>query len=162
MRVFRMSVVVAAALVLAVGSPTGAAADGPADVSGGVSHEDESQDFEANPDCGGAVAVTETQQGTERVRIVEHGDSFHFMAGESVWTTTTSQDPSFEPVPDRKITDAVVFHDIQGGRVVVFHESFQDRDTFWGDIQVRETYVEVGGEIKVERFTGKNLPPDGC
>lgn len=157
----RTSVTTGAGLALALIAATPAAATGPADVSGGVSHEDETYLIPADPECGSEHDLIETQSGVERLRIVEHGDTFHFVAGESVTTTTTSDDPELQ-VADRKITDAVVFHSIRGDQVVVFSETFMDRDTYWGDIQVRVTYVEVDGDTKVDRFTGKNLPPDGC
>lgn len=158
----RASATTAATLLIVIGWSSPAAATGPADVTGGVSHEDEIYEIPANPECGNAVDVTETQQGVERLRIVQHGDAFHFIAGESVTTTTSSTDPSFVPVPDRKITSSVVFHAIRGGQVIVFSENYTDRDTAFGDIRVHATNVEVNGTTKVDRFTGKNLPPDGC
>ena len=127
-----------------------------------ISHEDEVNVIPADPDCGAPVATTETQEGTERLHIVESEDDFHFVAGEAVWITGAWDDPALGAPPPRQVTDAVVFHSINDGEVVVFHESFHDNGTLWGDIAVHEAYVEVNGDVKVERFFGRNLPPDGC
>lgn len=79
-----------------------------------------------------------------------------------MWVTAVWEDGSPLDMPPRRITDAVVFHSVNGGAVVIFHESFHDRGTPWGHIAAQVTYVEVDGEVKVERFSGRNQPPEGC
>jgi hypothetical protein len=142
-------------------SPAMAAGNRPT-VTTVISHDDEVYYIPANPDCDMPVGVTETQQGTERRHIVETDDDFHFVAGETVLVTGVWDDATLGPLPTRRVTDAVVFHRINDGKVVIFHESFRDRGTPYGDIAVQMTYVEVNGIVKVERFSGRNLPPDGC
>jgi hypothetical protein len=62
---------------------------------------------------------------------------------------------------DRHVTDAGVFNLIDNGPTV-FHESFHDRNTDWGDIFVTTTFVEVNGKVQVDHTLARNLPPDGC
>jgi hypothetical protein len=147
--------------LLAAVFATPSTADGPPEVFTAVSHEDETVIIPADPNCG-EVGATEVQQGTERLHVVISDDDVHLVAGETVWIYTTLDDPSLPTPAPRHQTDAVVFHSINDERVVIFHESFRDRNTEFGDISVNETSVVVHGDIKVERFVGRNLPPDGC
>ena len=138
------------------------AAGDPPDVTHVVSHEDETFYIPAAPECGAPFGATEIQEGTERLHIVESGEDIHFAAGETIWVTVISDDPTAAPTDPRQVTDAVVFHSINEGAVQIFHESFHDNGTVWGDIAVHETFVEVNGTVRVERFSGRNLPPEGC
>ena len=149
-----------AGLVAAVFA-TPSMAEGPPEVFTLVSHEDEIYIIPADPNCGG-VGATEVQEGTEWRHTVESDDDFHFVAGETVFIYTTLDDPSLPTPPTRHQTDTVVFHAINDEFVVIFHESYRDRNTFYGDISVKETHVDINGEVKVDRFDGRNLPPDGC
>jgi hypothetical protein len=66
------------------------------------------------------------------------------------------------PVRERQGTDALTFQLVNDGAVEVFHESFHDNNTVFGDIHLYVTFVTVNGEVKVDHFFGRNLPPEGC
>jgi hypothetical protein len=138
------------------------AADVPPDVFTVVSHEDEVFLFPADPTCGAPVGSTEVQQGTQWRHVVGTEDGLHFVAGEAVWVYGTWDDPSLAPPEPRHVAHAMIIQSIKDERVLIFHESFQDRNTFWGDISVIQTLVIVNGEIKVGHFMGRNEPPEGC
>jgi hypothetical protein len=155
----------AAGLIVGVAAAvfaTPSTADVPPDVFTVVSHEDEVFLIPANPDCGAPVASTEVQQGTEWHHLVGNEDGFHVVAGEAVWVYGTWDDPSLTPPTPRHIAHAIVIQSIKDERVLIFHESYQDRNTFWGDISVNQTLVIVNGEVKVGHFRGRNEPPEGC
>jgi hypothetical protein len=135
----------------------------PPEVTTVISHEAETQHLEADPACLMPVGVTEIQEGTERFHTVEQGDTLHFVAGETVRIQEISDDPSI-PTSERQATDAVIFQHIENGGAVVevFHESFHDKPTVWGDIAFYVTFVSVDGEVRVDRVFGRNLPPEGC
>ena len=78
------------------------------------------------------VGVTEISEGTERLHIVENGDTVHFTAGETIRIQEISNDPSI-PIGERRATDAVIFQHIENGGAVVevFHQSFHDKPTVW-------------------------------
>jgi hypothetical protein len=46
--------------------------------------------------------------------------------------------------------------------VEIFHEAFHDKPTLWGNIALYTTFVVVRGEVHVDHFFGRNLPPEGC
>jgi hypothetical protein len=150
-----------AGLVAAVFA-TPSTADGRPDVFTVVSHEDEIYLIPANPECGAPVGSTEVQQGTEWHHAVGSDDSFHLVAGEAVWVYTTWDDPSLTPPDTRHIAHAIVIQSIKDEKVLIFHESYQDRNTYWGDISVNQTLVIVDGVLKVGNYRGRNEPPEGC
>ena len=109
----------------------------------------------------GLPGSTEYWSGTERYHAVEFADgSVNITWGASFKVHQVSDDPTVAP-RDRQGTDANVFHLSDNGPVV-FHESFHDRNTDWGDIFLTTTFVEVNGEVQVDHTLTRNLPPDGC
>ena len=51
---------------------------------------------------------------------------------------------------------------VNNGAVEVFRESFLDQPTIWGNIAFYTTFVAINGEVKVDHFFGRDLPPEGC
>jgi hypothetical protein len=80
-------------------------------------------------------------------------NGFHFVTGEAVWVYATWDDPSLTPPDTRHIAHAIVIQSIKDEKVLIFHESYQDRNTYWGDISVNQTLVIVDGVLK-----GRELP----
>jgi len=44
----------------------------------------------------------------------------------------------------------------------VFHESFHDFNTDFGDIFFSTTFVAVDGEVLVDHNIARNIPPETC
>ena len=126
-----------------------------------VTHFEKSQHFDANPDCGAPVGVTEYGTGTEHLVVVEDGDTLHVTYGEQFRIVEVSDDPSISPVV-RHGSDALSFQIVNGGAVEIFHESFHDQPTSWGNIGFTTTFVAVDGQVKVDHFFGRDLPDEGC
>ena len=62
--------------------------------------------------------------------------------------------PLFEPLIG---TDEITLHLINNGPTI-YHESFHDSNTVFGDIFVVTTFVAVNGDVRVDYFIGRNLP----
>jgi hypothetical protein len=114
--------------------------------------------FEA---CAGAPANTEYFSGIEHLQIVEQGDDIHVSYGVTFHVFEVYDDPSI-PTRERRGTDAISFQLVNNGTVRVFHESFHDFNSDFGDIFLATTFVAVNGEVLVDHFLGRNLPPEGC
>jgi hypothetical protein len=86
---------------------------------------------------------------TDHLIVTDLGDSLHVVFGEHGTYSTIFDDPAIENYSSQ-FTDAQHFNITRGG-TVVFTEQFHD---FPGTIriQVRIVFVEVGGEVHVERF----------
>jgi hypothetical protein len=125
-----------------------------------VNHVEFSDHFDADPNCG-TEGSTEFFDGTDRLQSVVEGDTVHVAFGSTFKILEVSDDPSV-PVRERQATDAATFQLVNNGAVQIFHESFHDKNTVWGDIALYVTFVAVNGQVQVDHFFARNLPPDGC
>jgi len=100
-------------------------------------------------DICGARAGWTTVEVTDHLVVTDLGDSLHVVFGEHGTYSTIFDDPAIEDY-NSQFTDAQHFNITRGG-TVVFTEQFHD---FPGTIriQVRIVFVEVGGEVHVDRF----------
>ena len=164
MRTVRRLLLPAAAMAVVVTSmvaPAPAAAKPPPIAFTEVNHFEKSFYLPPNPDCGAISGVTIFAQGTEHLHVTEFDDSYHVAYGETFKIQEVSDDPSI-PVVETQGTDALTYHFIKGGAVEVFHESFHDNNTPWGDIAFYTTFVVVNGEVHVDHTFGRDNPPEGC
>jgi hypothetical protein len=143
---------------LAIAGP--AAAAGQATVTATVNH------LFSNPEhffgCPGEPGVTEYATGTERVQSVELASgTLNVSLGRTLRIIEVSDDPTVPP-RERQVTDAQTFHLINNGPQVIFHDSFHDMNTGFGDTFSFSTYVVAAdGEVRVDHSFERN-PFPGC
>jgi hypothetical protein len=112
------------------------------------------------PGCG-FPGSTEYSTGTEHLQVVEFTDgTLHVAYGETFTILEVSDDPTVPP-RERQGTDALTFHLINNGPEI-FHESFHDKNTVFGDIFFMTTFVAINGEVQVDHTLARNPPPEGC
>ena len=110
------------------------------------------------PYCG-IPGTTEYLTGTDRYHLVLFPDgSVNVAWGGSFKIHQVYDDPALTPI-DRQGFDAGVFHLTNNGPVI-FHESFRDRNSDFGDIFIVTTFVELNGQVIVDHSLARNLP--GC
>jgi hypothetical protein len=158
-RLSRVMVITALGGLTPIVAAVPASAD-PPDVTTEINHFETSQHFDPSPNCPGSGA-TEFAEGTSHLHVVEDGDTLHSVFGETFRILEVPDDPTL-PVRERQGTHALTFQLVNDGAVEVFHESFHDNNTIFGDIRLYVTFVAVNGEVKVDHFFGRNLPPEGC
>jgi hypothetical protein len=111
--------------------------------------------------CGGSPGVTEYLTGREHLHFVEFTNgTLNVSYGTPFWVTEVSDDPTVPP-RQRQGTDAWTFHLIDNGPEV-FHESFHDLNTGFGDTFAVTTFVAVDGQVRVDHDLVRNPPPPGC
>jgi hypothetical protein len=111
--------------------------------------------------CGSVPANTEYGSGTEHLQIVRDGDDIHVAFGDTFQISEVYDDPAI-PTRERRGSDAGTFQLVNNGAVVVFHESFHDLNTDFGDIFFITTFHAVNGEVLVDHTLARNPPPEGC
>jgi hypothetical protein len=142
--------------VMLVASPASAAGD--PTVTTTVQKVSFAEHFDAA--CG-LPGATEYISGLDRYHSVEFADGAVNIAWGGMFTIhEVSDDPSVPP-RDRQGTDSLSLHIAADGSGV-FHESFHDRNTAFGDIFLTTTFVLVNGKVVVDHTLARNLPPDGC
>jgi hypothetical protein len=147
---------ICAATALAIAAP--ARAQGAPTVTTDVNHFSKVAHF---PACGGFAGTTEYATGTEHLQVVELTDgNLNVAYGETFKILEVSDDPTV-PQRERQGTDALTFHLIDNGPEI-FHESFHDNNTVFGDIFLTTTFVAVNGEVRVDHTLARNQPPEGC
>ena len=146
------------AIAVAAGLGGAAVAAASASAAATVNHFSKVQHFDAG--CG-LPGATEYATGTEHlnVRDLDNG-TLHVTYGETFKILQVSDDPTVAP-RERQGTDAITFHLINNGPTV-FHESYRERNTDFGDIFFFTTFVAVHGEVRVDRTFARNPPPPGC
>jgi hypothetical protein len=154
-----VALVVAAASVL-IGWTTVASAETPT-VTTQVDKFSKVMHFDAAPECNEPSGTTEYVTGIEHLQVVSQGDTIHVAFDETFWTLEVADDPAI-PTRERHGTDAISFNLVDNGAVRVFHESFHETNTVFGDIFLSTTFHAVNGEVLVDHFIGRNLPPEGC
>jgi hypothetical protein len=118
-------------------------------VSTEVNHFVFSQHFDPPP-CGiPPYGSTEILTGMSRLHVTEFDDTLHVSFGEAFNLTEIADDPSI-PVRYRQVTDAGTFQVSADGTVQVFHESFHDKNTVYGDLVGHTTFVVVNGAVHVD------------
>ena len=152
---WRSCIVPCVALVasLAVTSPASAA--GKATVTTTVNK----LSFSEHYDSGGCPfpGSTEYLTGVEHHHITELPDgTLNLVDGSNVKILEVSDDPSVAP-RERQSTDEITLHLINNGPKI-YHESFHDSNTVFGDIFLVTTFVAVNGVVRVDHFIGRNLP----
>jgi hypothetical protein len=156
-RARRLGVAVAICAIASLAIAGSAAAAGNATVTTTVSHFSKATHFDP---CLGFAGTTEYATGTEHLHVVELADGTrHVSYGETFWITEVSDDPTI-PSRERQGTDALTFHLINNGPEI-FHESFHDKNTFFGDIFFFTTFVAVDGKVRVDHTFVRN-PPSDC
>ena len=111
--------------------------------------------------CGGGPGVTEYLTGREHVQVVDFGQgTLKLTYGLTFRVTEVSDDPTV-PSRERQGSDERTLHLLDDGSVI-FHESFHDLNTGFGDTFAVTTFVGVGGEVRVEHDFVRNPPPSGC
>jgi hypothetical protein len=151
----------AAAAVSALAGGTTAASAGTPTVTTTVDKFSVVVHFDAAPECGLPYGSTEYQTGTEHLQIVRDGDNLHVAFGDSFQITQVSDNPAI-PTRERKGSDAGTFQLVNNGAERIFHESFHDFNSDFGDIFTTTTFVAVNGQVLVSHSIDRNLPPDGC
>ena len=106
--------------------------------------------------------MTEYATGTERQQVVELATgTLNVSFGWTLRITEVSDDPTVPP-RERQSTDAQTFHLINNGPEMIFHESFHDMNTGFGDTFSFTTVVRaVDGEVRVDHHFERN-PFPGC
>jgi hypothetical protein len=155
-----VALVVAAALG-AIGSTSALASAEPPTITTNVDKFSFNHHFDAAPECGLPYGSTEYWTGTQHLQVVSEGDNIHVAYGETFQVIQVSDNPAIA-TRERRGTDAWNFELVNNGAVRVFHESFHDLNTDFGDIFLTSTFVAVNGEVVVDHFLGRNLPPEGC
>ena len=151
-----IAIALCALVSLAVAAPASAA--GRPTVTTTVNHFSKVNHYDG---CGGFAGVTEYATGTEHLHVVEFANgTVNVSYGETFWITEVSDDPTVPP-RERQGTDALTFHLINNGPEI-FHESFHDRNTGFGDTFFFTTFVAVDGEVRVDHTFVRNPPPPGC
>lgn len=115
--------------------------------------------FSEHYDSGGCPfpGSTEYLTGTEHRHVTELADgTLNFVYGSNFKILEVSDDPSVAP-RERQGTDEITLHLINNGPTI-YHESFHDSNTVFGDIFVVTTFVAVNGDVRVDHFIGRNLP----
>jgi len=143
---------------IALAAPASAA---PPTVTTTVRHVQFADHYDDNPSCG-TVASTVYYDGTDRLHVAFAGDTIHASYGATFKIREVPDDPSF-PTLEREATDSFTFQLTNGG-VQVFHESFHDSVTPFGDLRLYTTFVAVDGVVKVDytRVGPSGVPPPGC
>ena len=145
---------VALVALLAVSSPASAA--GQATVTTTVNKLSFSEHYD-NAGCG-IPGSTEYLTGIEHRHVTELADgTLNVVDGINFKILEVSDDPSVAP-RERQGTDEITLHLINNGPKI-YHESFHDSNTVFGDIFVVTTFVAVNGDVRVDHFIGRNLPP---
>jgi hypothetical protein len=100
---------------------------------------------------------TENVTGVGHRHVTELPDgTLNVVDGINVKILEVSDDPSVAP-RERQSTDEIITHLINNGPTI-YHESFHDSNTVFGDIFVVTTFVAVDGVVRVDHFIGRNLP----
>lgn len=144
---------VALVALLAVSSPASAA--GQATVTTTVDKISYSEHY----DSGGCPfpGSTEYVTGVGHRHVTELPDgTLNVVDGINVKILEVSDDPLVAP-RERQSTDEIITHLINNGPTI-YHESFHDSNTVFGDIFVVTTFVAVNGDVRVDHFIGRNLP----
>lgn len=140
-------------VALAVSSPASAA--GNATVTTTVKKVSYSEHY----DSGGCPfpGSTEYWTGIEHLHVTALADgTLNVVLGNNWKILEVSDDPSVPP-RERQGTDEIITHLINNGPTI-YHESFHDNNTVFGDIFVTTTFVAVNGDVRVDHFIGRNLP----
>jgi hypothetical protein len=144
--------------LLGLGLVPPAAAQEPPTVTTAVNHFSTVREFPAY--CG-FPASTEYATGTEHLQVVVlPSGTLKVTYGETFTILEVSNDLAVPP-RERKGTDALTFHLINNGPEI-FHESYHEHNTVFGDIFLTTTFGAVEGEVRVDHTLGRNLPPEGC
>jgi hypothetical protein len=154
-RAWRSCMVPCVALVAALAVTSPASADSQATVTTTVRKFSYSEHY----DSGGCPfpGSTEYVTGIEHRQVVELSDgTLNLVYGDNFKILEVSDDPSVAP-RERQGTDEIIQHLINNGPVI-YHESFHDSNTVFGDIFVTTTFVAVNGDVRVDHFIGRNLP----
>lgn len=100
--------------------------------------------------------------GNERLIVVDRGDSLHVTYGETFKILAVPDDPSI-PSNTRQGTGALSFNMLKDGKLIIFKESFHDFGPAAWDpfakIQFFTTFFYRDGEVIVDHFFGRDLPP---
>jgi hypothetical protein len=141
---------------LAIAGP--AAAEGQPTVTTTVNNLSEVEHFDG---CGGSPGVTEYLTGKEHFQVVDFTDgTLKVSYGRTFRVTEVSDDPALPP-RERQGSDQITLHLIDNVPQI-FHESFHDLNTGFGDTFAVTTFVAVGGEVRVDHDLVRNPPPPGC
>jgi hypothetical protein len=154
-KAWRSCVVPCVGLVAALAVAAPASADGQATVTTIVNK----LSFSEHYDSGGCPfpGATEYLTGVEHRHITELSDgTLNVVYGVNFKILEVSDDPSVAP-RERQGTDEIITHLINNGPLI-YHESFHDSNTVFGDIFVVTTFVAVNGDVRVDHFIGRNLP----
>jgi hypothetical protein len=158
MRVRRLLAALFAGAIGALALVPPAAAQEPPTVTTVVNHSSTVKEFPAY--CG-FPASTEYATGTEHLQVaVLPSGTLQVTYSETFEILEVSSDPAVPP-RERKGTDALTFHLINNGPKI-FHESYHENNTVFGDIFLTTTFVAIDGEVLVDHNLGRNLPPEGC
>lgn len=161
----QMPIVVAsvASLVMAFLAVAPAAAARPQVTVDRNLHFETVQHFPAG-DCG--PGSTEIATGNSHLIVVDDGTTLHVQFMETFKVRMIWDDDLF-PEATRQGTDALHFNLNRNG-TETFHESFHDfgpapfADGADMHIQLFVTFVAKDGDVKVDHFMGRDLPPEGC
>ena len=154
-KAWRACIVPCVALMAALAVAAPASADGQATVTTTVNKISYSEHY----DSGGCPfpGSTEYLTGVEHHHITELADgTLNLVDGSNVKILEVSDDPSVAP-RERQSTDEIILHLINNGPKI-YHESFHDSNTVFGDIFLVTTFVAVNGVVRVDHFIGRNLP----
>src|SRR5262245_24068444 len=137
------------------------AAARPPVVSTDVNHFHVMQHFDPLPGCGTQYGTTAVATGTERLHVTQTDDMLHVAYGETFRIVETPDDPSVLSY-EHQGTDALTFQLVNNGAVQVFHESWHDNKTAFGDLSFHTAFVAVNGEVHVDHTFGRGEVPPGC
>jgi hypothetical protein len=154
-KAWRSCIVPCVGLVGALAVTAPASADAQATVTTTVHKLAYSEHYDAG--CG-IPGSTEYVTGIEHRQVVQLADgTLNLVYGLNVKILEVFDDPSLAP-RERQSTDEITQHLINNGPLI-YHESFHDSNTDFGDIFVVTTFVAVNGDVRVDHFIGRNLPP---
>jgi len=154
-KAWRACIVACVALMAALAVVAPASADGQAAVTTSVDKISYSEHYNSGgcPFAGSTEYVT----GVGHRHVTELSDgTLNVVDGINVKILEVSDDPSVAP-RERQSTDEIITHLINNGPLI-YHESFHDSNTAFGDIFVVTTFVAVNGDVRVDHFIGRNLP----
>jgi hypothetical protein len=154
-KAWRSCLVPSVALVAALAVTAPASAAGNATVTTTVNKIAYSEHY----DSGGCPfpGSTEYWTGIEHRHVTALSDgTLNVVLGDNWKILEVSDDPSVPP-RERQGTDEIITHLINNGPTI-YHESFHDKNTVFGDIFVTITLVAIDGDVRVDHFIGRNLP----
>jgi hypothetical protein len=155
-RAWRACLVPCVALVVALAVAAPASAAGDATVTTTVTKISYSEHYD-NAGCG-IPGTTEYWTGIEHRHVTALASgTFDVVLGDNWKIVEVSDDPSVPP-RERQGTDEIITHLINNGPTI-YHESFHDKNTVFGDIFLTTTLVAIDGDVRVDHFIGRNLPP---